>query len=179
MKNMNKYFLILISVIAFSSCKMADFDRYPGESMDEYPESIWGYFEAKYGFGTEGDAIPAGALINRDTAILKNLVREKEINFTLSDSIVFSRYKKYHFISFRSFDEEKGFHWNVFPVKIGSDEFSVYHFYTDDDAAEELSNLMEPVMEGSKVLKMNEKTYYKFCKKWMPQLEPQIFERKK
>ena len=175
MINMNKYFLILFSVLAFSSCKMADFDRYPGQAMDQYPESIQGYFEAKYDFGTEGDAIPAGAMINGDTAILKNLVREKEIDFTLSDSVVFSSYKKYHFISFRSFDEEKGFHWNVFPVKIGSDEFSVYHFYIDEDAAEELSNLLEPVKEGGKVLKMNEKDYYTFCKKWIPKLEPQVF----
>ena len=176
---MNRFLLILFSIIAFSSCKMADFDRYPGESLDQYPESIWGYHESRFAFGTEGDDIPAGATINKDTAILTNLVREKETDFTLSDSVVFSKYKKLHFISFRSISEEKGLHWNVFPVMIDSDAFSVYHFYINDDAAEELKSLLEPVAEGSKVLKMNEKAYYKFCKKWLPQLEPQIFERTK
>jgi len=176
---MKNYFLILFAIISFSSCKMANFDRYPGQSMDQYPESIWGYHESRYAFGTEGDDIPAGATIHKDTAILTNLVREKETDFTLSDSVVFSKYKKLHFLSFRSHDEEKGYFWNVFPIDIESDQFSVYHFYINEDAAEELSSLLKPVKEGSKVLKMNEKAYYKFCKKWMPQLEPQIFERKK
>jgi len=172
MKNFLLFFLVT-SVL--TSCKIAVFDRYPGKSLDSYPREMQGTFLSDYTF--ESDSLLSKVEIKGRNAVLTNVNKDRDMDMSLSDSVVISKYKKLHFISMRSYDQEEGYGWNVFPIKLEKENFSIYHFFTNDTAAKTLLRTMKPVQEGQKMRHMDEKAYYKYCKDWMDRVEVQTFNR--
>ncbi len=103
---------VLLSVI-LSGCVSIYFDRYPGQALDEIPGKFRGTYLAQphtlidnyfilYEMDSTGKMLPE----SRIEVFAKGWREYKgeDKSWGLSDSIVFSKYKKYYFVSHKTLD---------------------------------------------------------------------------
>ncbi len=106
--------LLLFTGLFWSGCVSIYYNRFPGTALNEIPKKFQGHFSGESITETDNFFL----LYEMDTlsGIMEtkinyeidahsfNILRKKPVSYTLSDTLVFSKYKKYYFISNKTLD---------------------------------------------------------------------------
>jgi len=106
--------LLLFTGLLWSGCVSIYYNRYPGTALNEIPKKFQGDFSGKSITETDNffllyemDTLSGQMETDIHYSIGNNefkILKLKPESYTLSDTVVFSKYKKYYFISNKTLD---------------------------------------------------------------------------
>lgn len=124
---MHRIYILSLLVLLASSCEMPYFDRYPGKALKEIPEDFRGNW-VSYTISFEGGKLTyddtTNYIISKDSW---ESIDKKNDKGLLSDSVVFSKYKDYYFLSFLA---EHG--WNCMVIQKKGKQFVLSMVFVDE-----------------------------------------------
>ncbi len=130
--------LFLFLCIALLSACAANFDRFPGEKLNEFPKEIQGEYSVK-------DKPAFFALFSKKDSTIINITSDKIISnvnnesLMLNENNVFSKFGKYYALSYRDDNASNG--WDVSIVKADKNSLLVYNVEKNKKYADKLLSL--------------------------------------